>query len=119
VFSANGNIREALKWASPFSGWTAPVLAVCVSLLCVIGMFRIFVGSDNPAEASETEILYGFLLFPYALLGISILGVLLLILFTKAVSSKGEQGHDEVRRREEADAPARPEHRPGISRPRE
>ena len=112
-------IREALRRASPFSGWTVPVLAVCVALLCVIGVFRVFVGANSPADTPETEDPYGFLLFPYALLGISILGVLLLILFIKAVSSKGEQGHDEVRRRDEADASARPEHQPEISRPRE
>lgn len=47
-------ILEVLRKASPFEGWTTYVLAVCVSLLSVIGMFRILTGtSDEPNEPHQ------------------------------------------------------------------
>ena len=102
-------IREALKRGSPFSGWTTPVLAVCVSLLCVIGMFRLFVGTRGSADSPETEDPFGFLLLPYALLGLAIFVVLILILLLKTLSSKPQQRHEEKGpSREEEERPEQP-----------
>ena len=44
-------ILEVLKKASPFEGWTSYVLAVCVSLLSVVGMHRMLPG--RPAEGGK------------------------------------------------------------------
>ena len=40
-------ILEVLKKASPFSDWATYVIAVCVSLLSVIGMHRMLAGAPS------------------------------------------------------------------------
>jgi len=76
-------ILEVLKKASPFSGWTCYVLAACVSLLSVTGMHRMLAGHPAGGESHGREDPFGFLLLPYAAMGIATLIVLLLLFLQK------------------------------------
>ena len=79
---------EVLKKHSLFSGWTLYVLAVCVSLLSVIGIFRIFVGGKGPSDASDKEDPFSFILLPYAAMGISILIILLMVFLRRILRAR-------------------------------
>jgi tetrahydromethanopterin S-methyltransferase subunit C len=76
-------ILHVLKEASPFTGWTRYVIAACVSLLSVIGMFRMLRGSVSPEQSARDRNPMGFILLPYAAMGIAILATLLLLLLRK------------------------------------
>ena len=83
-------ILGVLKKAPLFSCWARYVLAVCASLLSVIGMSRIFVGATGRSGGAGRERLLEFLLLPYTAMGIAILLVLLLLLLRKVVSARQE-----------------------------
>ena len=111
-------ILEALKKASPFTGWTCYVLAASVSLLSVISMFRFLGGSDVPARRLEDDGIPWFVLLPYAAMGIAML-VMLLFLFVGKLSRKStprplrsESQRLRILEQEEASkCPALPDHR--------
>lgn len=80
-------IFESLKKAGFFTGWAAVALvAMCVSLLSVIGMFRFLGAGDATYRASDRIRRDGpsadVILIPYAALGIAII-VLALYLFAR------------------------------------
>ena len=81
-------ILHVLKEASPFTGWTRYVIAACVSLLSVIAMFRMFGGAAPRPEVARNRDPVGFLLLPYAAMGISMLILLLLTFFRKRASAR-------------------------------
>ena len=76
-------ILEVLKKASPFAGWTCYVMAACISLLSVIAMFRMLGGAAPRSEPARDRDPLGFLLLPYAAMGISMLVLLLLAFLRK------------------------------------
>ena len=76
-------VLDVLKKHSPFDGWAVYVIAVCVALLSVVGIFQFLAPADNAAAPKLQDSPFLFLLLPYAAMGISILIVLLLLLFTK------------------------------------
>lgn len=68
-------IKNSLQNTTLFKGRTFVVLAVCVSLLCIIGLYRFFIVTDGTTEAvrNEDEMLDpDFILLPYVALAISI-----------------------------------------------
>lgn len=81
-------ILGVLKKACLFPRWVRYVLAVCTSLLSVIGMSRIFVGATGRSGGAGRERLLEFLLLPYTAMGIAMLLVLLLPLLRKVVSAR-------------------------------
>ena len=76
--------KSLRKWGF-FEGWTNPLVAVCVTVLCLMGMYQL---ADSPHQTADQppddarhrrhEDLHLFL-FPYALLGILILLILPLL----------------------------------------
>ena len=84
-------ILEVLKKHSLFSGATLHILAVCVSLLSVIGIFRIFVEAEGPSDVSGKEDPFSFILLPYAAMGISILIILLIMFLRKTLGVRRER----------------------------
>lgn len=83
-------ILEVLKRACLFQRCARYVLAVCASLLSVIGMSRIFVGGLRRSARAGRGGLFEFLLLPYAAMGTAMLLVLLLPLLRKVVSARQE-----------------------------
>ena len=84
-------IREALKRALPFSGWTTDVIAVCASLLSVIGMHRMLAGAPSHSPDTDEKDPFGFLLLPYAAMGIAMLIVLLLLFLRRMLPRRREE----------------------------
>ena len=72
---------KILKQYSIFKGMTAVILALCISLLSVIGLSRLFVVVDVTCEAAENtykiDFTIGIILLPYTALGLAILFVIL------------------------------------------
>ena len=81
-------ILEVLKKASPFSDWATYVIAVCASLLSVIGMHRMLAGAPSHSAGSDEKDPFGFLLLPYAALGIAMLIVLLLLFLRRILPAR-------------------------------
>jgi hypothetical protein len=86
IFAA---ILQAFRQVSIFGGRTSVVVAVCVTILCLMG-FIDFLGNpaepptEKPVPAADTtnhnrDFHIPFLLIPYVALGLSILGMLLLM----------------------------------------
>ena len=84
-------ILEVLKKASPFSDWATYVIAVCVSLLSVIGMHRMLVGVPSHSPDTDEKDPFGFLLLPYAAMGIAMLIVLLLLFLRRILPTRREE----------------------------
>ena len=84
-------ILEVLKKASPFSDWATYVIAVCVSLLSVIGMHRMLSGASSHSAGTDEKDPFGFLLLPYAAMGIAMLLVLLLLFLRRTLSTRREE----------------------------
>lgn len=87
-------ILGVLKKACLFPRWVRYVLAVCASLLSVIGMSRIFVGGLRRSAGAGRGGPFEFLLLPYAAMGIAMLLVLLLLLLRKMPPSREEGASD-------------------------
>ncbi len=72
---------KILKQYSIFKGMTAVILALCISLLSVIGLSRLFIVADVTYEAAENtykiDFTIGIILLPYTALGLAILFVIL------------------------------------------
>ena len=75
-------IKKTLENANLFGNGNT-LLAVCVTLLCVIGMHKTF----TPNEAIEEGSGFDYILLPYAALGVSILLILLFMWLSRL--SKG------------------------------
>ncbi len=80
-------IRKILKQMSIFQGPTSLVMAVCVSLLSVIGLSRFFVTADMRCKttANRCDITLDFIFLPYVALTLAMILVLLL-LFVNRIS---------------------------------
>jgi len=80
-------IYKSLKFSSFFRGPTAIVVAVCVSLLSVIGMMRMFTvgGWDINVEnnSSKSDDGLDIVLIPYTALALSILAVIILLFLSR------------------------------------
>ena len=78
-------IRKVLK-EQIFLEKGSPIISLCVSLLCVVGMKRVFTaGKDG----------FNPMLVPYAALGISVLFVLLLMFIGKLQKKEEPQGEEQ------------------------
>ena len=74
----------AIQKMAIFNGKTNIVMAICVCLLCIIGMLELL-PSTQPAHMAESSKDYhklDFLLLPYAALGITLLLIMLLAFIT-------------------------------------
>ncbi len=73
-------IHKTLKQMSIFQGPTTVLVAICVSLLSVIGLSRFFVIADVACKTTENrhDITLDFILLPYTALAFAIILVLLL-----------------------------------------
>ena len=94
-------LKSLTKWGF-FEGWTNPLVALCVTALCLMGMYQ-FIDSPSQrmdqtpddARSGDTE---GFhiVLLPYAALGILILLILPLLtgrsLFSRGKPQRPEEG---------------------------
>ncbi len=80
-------IHKTLKQMSIFQGPTTVLVAICVSLLSVIGLSRFFVIADVACKTTENRhgITLDFILLPYTALALAIFLVLLL-LFVNRIS---------------------------------
>lgn len=74
-------IRKILKQMSIFQGPTALVMAVCVSLLSVIGLSLFFVIADMSCKTTTNrcDITLDFIFLPYVALALAMILVLLLL----------------------------------------
>lgn len=97
-------ISMALKQASFFKGKISTIVALCVSLLSVIGMLR-FLGLAN-GESSRSGRNFDVILLPYAALGIAVLLLLLIAFLLKIFRKpKAEKYHNEFYRGKERQYP--------------
>jgi hypothetical protein len=74
-------IHSILKQNKLFQGWSATVVAVCVTCLCLIGMYQTFFPdemNEGPTEGIDQPGIRP-LLVPYTALGVAILLMLLLM----------------------------------------
>ena len=73
-------IHKTLKQMSIFQGPAVVIIAICVSLLSVIGLSRFFVIADVACKTTENrrDITLDFILLPYTALALAIILVLLL-----------------------------------------
>ena len=73
-------IHKILKQMSIFQGPVAVIVAICVSLLSVMGLSRFFVIADVACKTTENrhDITLDFILLPYTALALAIILVLLL-----------------------------------------
>ena len=73
-------IHKTLKQISIFQGPAVVIVAICVSLLSVIGLSRFFVITDVACKTTENrhDITLNFILLPYTALALAIILVLLL-----------------------------------------
>jgi tellurite resistance protein TehA-like permease len=80
-------IHKTLKQMSIFKGPTTVLVAICVSLLSVIGLSRFFVIADVACKTTENrrDISLDFILLPYTALALAI-ALVLLLLFIKRLS---------------------------------
>ncbi len=78
-------IHKTLKQISIFQGPTSVLVAICVSLLSVIGLSRFFVITDVACKTTENrhEITLDFIFLPYIALALAIILVLLLLLVNR------------------------------------
>lgn len=79
-------IVVALRKMGPFSPMAQHVLAICVSLLAVIGFAQLLSGSGGSKEDAGKSGWLDFVLLPYIALAIALLLALLIGLFARALS---------------------------------
>jgi hypothetical protein len=85
-----GAIQQALKISSFFRGPSSYVIATCVSLLCMISLFRPFVRGKVVTRGGESGVV-DFIMLPYAALAIAVLLVLLFLAFNRVFGASGYQ----------------------------
>jgi len=97
-------ILKVLKEASFFRENTAVIVALCVSLLSLIGLSHLVAGGDGFQEVTNNEGRTGgildFILLPYAALGIAILLLLLLRFIAKLFRSERVKRYSEETKRD-------------------
>ncbi len=78
-------IHKTLKQMSIFQGPTTVLVAICVSLLSVIGLSRFFVIADVTCKttANRRDITLDFIFLPYTALALAIILVLLLLFISR------------------------------------
>jgi len=80
-------IHQALKQMSLFRKKTSVVVAICVSLLCIIGLHQHFFATTDDiaitADGDKPVNGFNFLLLPYTALALAILLTLLLLFLFK------------------------------------
>lgn len=88
-------IHRVLKEVSFFKGNTAVVVALCVSLLSVIGLCRFLLPASKGWELAEKSRRFGigldFILLPYAALGLTLLLMSLLLFLNKIFRKRGRK----------------------------
>lgn len=82
-------IAKTLQKMAMFNKSTAIVVAVCTTLLCMVGLYRTFVqpSRDDGTVTQDMPPSLEFLLWPYTVLALAILGVLL-VLFARGLMSR-------------------------------
>jgi ABC-type uncharacterized transport system permease subunit len=94
---------KILKQYSIFKGMTAVILALCISLLSVIGLSRLFVVADVTCEAAENtykiDFTIGIILLPYTALGLAILFVILFRFVVRKFWNRRNESPKEIPRR--------------------
>lgn len=97
-------VWKVLKQMSLFKGRTAAaILALCVSLLCTVGLHQCFFVTDGTYEAAGNSEKIGvnlnFILLPYTVLALAILLLVLLRSIAKLFSSeKVKKSSEETKR---------------------
>ena len=87
-------LKSLKKWGF-FEDWTTPLVALCVTVLCLMGMYQLVDSPRQPADRPQDDTGHGrhegfyLFLFPYALLGILIL-LILPILKSRSLFSADE-----------------------------
>lgn len=78
-------IHKTLKQMSIFQGPTTVLVAICVSLLSVIGLSRFFVIADVACKttANRCDITLDFIFLPYVALTLAMILVLLLLFVSR------------------------------------
>jgi ABC-type uncharacterized transport system permease subunit len=78
-------IYKILKQMSIFRGLTSAIVAVCVSLLSVIGLSQFFVIADVACKttANRRDITLDVILLPYTALAIAVILSLILMIFNR------------------------------------
>ena len=110
-------ILTTLRRAGIFPPGATLTLAICASLLAVIGIIRTFGTAGQTREGSAATSWLDFMLLPYTAMGISMLLVLLLLLLGRATAGARERHRrsgrsfcDEYQKnRRTEDDPERPE----------
>lgn len=89
-------IAKTLQQMAMFNKNTAIVVALCTTLLCMVGLYRTFVqpSSANAAATQDVPPSLEFLLWPYTVMALAILCVLL-VLFVRGLV--GHRGHARLR----------------------
>ena len=83
-------ILTALRRARILPSPASVILAICASLLAVIGIVRTFSVPASPPSAQRTERWFDLILLPYAAMGVAML--LVLLLFRLAFPRKKASG---------------------------
>ena len=96
-------ILKVLKEVSFFKGNTAVIVALCVSLLSIIGLSQLVAGGNSLQEVNNnvgrTGSILEFILLLYAALGIAILLLLLLRFIAKIFRSERVKKYSEETKR--------------------
>ena len=77
-------LKSLTKWGF-FEGWTNPLVALCVTALCLMGMYQFIDSPHQTTDQTPDDARYGdsegfhVFLLPYAILGVLILLVLPLL----------------------------------------
>ena len=84
-------ILSTLRHIPLFDGNTAVVLALCITLLCMVGLHQVFIqpGNAEAATASDVQPPLNFLLWPYAAMALAMLFAFCLSLVHRMLGSRG------------------------------
>jgi hypothetical protein len=88
---------QVLQRVPLFQGNSAKVLAVCVALLCLVGLGRMFTGFKKDTSGSGWDVI----LLPYAALALAILFGLILLWAARLRGKEKEDFHDRQRFRDD------------------
>jgi len=102
-------ILKVLKEMSFFQGNTAVIVALCVSLLSIIGLAQIEAGGGGFQNINNNEGRAGgimeFILLPYTVLGVAIILLLLLAFIAKKSRSERIKRYSEETKRGRTERP--------------
>jgi NADH:ubiquinone oxidoreductase subunit 5 (subunit L)/multisubunit Na+/H+ antiporter MnhA subunit len=94
---------KILKQYSIFKGMTAVILALCISLLSVIGLSRSFIVTDVTCEAAENTYKIDFtidiILLPYIAIGLAIFFAILFRFVVRKFWNRRNESPKEIPRR--------------------